>query len=75
MYMNKHKERTGKCVAYIVLSHAPILATLVENGFGNSDRSNFKVYSKYCSSFEVFVKDNEEPKVPVGIKCDYMDSH
>ena len=39
-YLKKHSDRESENVAYIVLSHAPVIAELVNKTFGNTDADN-----------------------------------
>ena len=72
--MSKHTQRNDKCVAYIVLSHAPVLNDLVKERFGSTEKNNMKIYMKYCCSFEVVRKGNDEPEVIRAANWAYMDN-
>ena len=61
-------------MAYIVNTHAPVIATLADNTFDKQVAQNSKVYFKYCSAFEVFVRGDEEPHIPEGITTEVMNA-
>ena len=73
-YFSKHKEREGKNIAYIVLTHAPIIYKLV--GYykpANGCKINKDGFpGGYCCSFEVVVRNDESAKVVNGVTAKYM---
>ena len=74
LYSKKHKKRNSKNVAYIVLTHAPILFKLVKQ-FQPAQGFTVKKDSfpgGYCCSFETVCRDNESAQVINGITAKYM---
>ena len=69
--MKKHSDRQGKNVAYIILSHAPVIVQIA-NSYKEVD-TNSRVFSKYCSAFEIFVRGDEEVHAPQGVTTEVHD--
>ena len=74
-YLKKHTKRDDSAVAYIVLSHAPVIFKLIdqfESKYEKLKKSKQNGFPGYCGSFDVVIKDDEPPAVIQGITAKYM---
>ena len=66
-YKSKHRKNEGKSIAYFIATHADLVGKLPLE-FGGEKHVN----AGYCASFEVILKNDEDPVVIKKVSNEYI---